>query len=98
MVAMTYTQTDYLIGTLPNGKKIALTTITVTGAGFDANTTIRCKLLKNIEYFFVGYPDANTVPTSFCAITKTAAVPNCLTTTPTATIQANVIKILAFGT
>lgn len=96
VIYFTYDQTDDVITSLPNGKKMVMTTITVK----DAETIgiVWVRPLNHVEYFFVGYPKTNAVPTSFMRFrTYPSDGESAILITATDSIDKTVFSILSFG-
>jgi hypothetical protein len=93
MVVFTYTQTDTILGKLTNGRKIVLTTVTVTNGGLDL-TTITVKPLTRIIKWVFGLRHPHDVDFDTA---DGATYANTVSINPTADATGCVLEILSVG-
>lgn len=93
MVVFTYTQTDTILGNLTNGRKIILTTVTVTNGGLDL-TVITVKPLRRILSWVIGLRSPLAVDFDTLA---GAALLNTVSINPTGDATGAVLEILSVG-
>jgi hypothetical protein len=92
MAAAVYTATtDDIIGTLTNGKKLGLTTITAAGAGADAGTCVIAKPIKTIEFWWVGHRNPKEYGALFTLSGKTVTID------PVGSVDTGVYEIMWVG-
>lgn len=96
MAAFTFTQTDYVIGTLTNGMKVVSTTVTFTSTGATTATPVTVKPLRKIIHFL----PAGTKTTGSGGIVAWAlstTTQNIINGTPAASNNAGVVELISFG-
>lgn len=96
MAAFTYTQTDTVLGTLTNGRKIVSTVVTVTSVDATTSTPITIKPLDRIIKFIAG-PQLNSAPAGIMAWVADATYPNIIGATPAASANADTFEIISVG-
>jgi hypothetical protein len=95
MVACAYTQTDRVVGTLTNGRKIVSTTVTVTDAGEEI-TQITVPSLKKIIAYVPSYK--TSVATAVTSTIANGTLPNQFAITAGAGgIDGAVIEVISVG-
>jgi hypothetical protein len=93
MVAMTFTQTDTVLGKLTNGRKLVLTVVTVTNGGLEAGT-VTVKPLKSIVKWVVGL--RKPLAFDYYAADQ-GTIQNRISITPSGDSTGAVLEILSVG-